>query len=377
MADAVVPFIDLQSQRRRLAGAIDRALARVLDHGHYIMGPEVGELERALQVYSGVRHAVVCASGTDALLLALLAHGVGPGDAVLVPSFTFVATAEAVALIGATPVFVDVDRDYFLIRVDDLAGAAEAAERSGLRPKGIIPVDLFGQPADYVAINAFAKAHDLFVIADAAQSFGARSDGQRVGSLAPITTTSFFPAKPLGCYGDGGAVLTDDGELAAVMDSLRVHGKGTDKYDNVRIGINGRLDTIQAAILLEKLKIFDEEIGRREAVAARYSSELEGIVEVPRIRSRVSSVWAQYTIKVRNRDSVATLLRRNGVPSAVYYPKAVHQQTAYSRFPAGSAGLRNSEALTGIVLSLPMHPYLTQETQSRIIDAVRRAVAQG
>ena len=248
-----VEFIDLKAQQQRLGDRIPRAIQTVLDHGRYIMGPEVYELEQQLARFCGARHVISCASGTDALVMALMARGTGPGDAVFVPAFTFVATAEAVALLGATPVFVDVEPDSFLLDPASLDAALETATRTGLAPKGIIPVDLFGQPCDYAEINAYARERGLFVIADAAQSFGARLDGNRVGTLAEVTATSFFPAKPLGCYGDGGALFTDDDELADRLRSLRVHGKGAHKYDNVHIGINGRLDTIQAAILLEKL----------------------------------------------------------------------------------------------------------------------------
>ena len=366
-------FIDLKAQQRRLGDGIPRAIQRVLEHGQYIMGPEVRELEQQLAGFSGARHVISCASGTDALFMALMAKGVGPGDAVFVPSFTFVATAEAVALLGATPVFVDVDPDHFLLDLASLDAALAGAARLGLTPKGVIPVDLFGQPCDYPAINRFAAARGLFVIADAAQSLGAQLHGKQVGALAELTTTSFFPAKPLGCYGDGGALFTDDDGLADKLRSLRIHGKGRDKYDNVNIGINGRLDTIQAAILLEKLSIFPEEITLRREAANRYSALLEKLVSTPKVRAGGASVWAQYTVTVDDRDALAQALQRQGVPSAVYYPNPMHRQTAYNSYPR-APDLTVSERLCDAVLSLPMHPYLKEEAQSRICDVIQQVM---
>ena len=366
-------FIDLKAQQRRLGDGIPRAIQRVLEHGQYIMGPEVRELEQQLAGFSGARHVISCASGTDALFMALMAKGVGPGDAVFVPSFTFVATAEAVALLGATPVFVDVDPDHFLLDMASLDAALAGAARLGLTPKGVIPVDLFGQPCDYPAINRFAAARGLFVIADAAQSFGAQLHGKQVGALAELTTTSFFPAKPLGCYGDGGALFTDDDGLADKLRSLRIHGKGRDKYDNVNIGINGRLDTIQAAILLEKLRIFEEESAQRERVAQRYGELLENLVDIPALPSGCTSTWAQYTITSTRRDAIADELRQQGVPSAIYYPEPLHRQTAYNSYPR-APDLTVSERLCEIVLSLPMHPYLKEEAQSRICDVIQQVM---
>ena len=368
-----VEFIDLKAQQRRLGDRIPRAIQKVLDHGRFIMGPEVAELEERLSGFCGARHVITCASGTDALLMALMAQGTGPGDAVVIPSFTFVATAEAVALLGAAPVFADVQADSFLLDPAGLGAALETATRAGLAPKGIIPVDLFGQPADYMQINRFAGQHGLFVIGDGAQSFGAESDGNRVGTLAQVTATSFFPAKPLGCYGDGGALFTDDDVLASKLKSLRVHGKGAHKYDNVNIGMNGRLDTIQAAILLEKLAVFPEEINLRNRVAERYGAMLGDIVDVPVVRSGCTSVWAQYTIKTCERDAVSGKLRQKGIPSAVYYPRPLHRQTAYNDYPCGS-GLGVSERLSSVVLSLPMHPYLEEEAQTAICTATRQAI---
>ena len=373
MEQRPVEFIDLQAQQQRLGDRIPRAIQRVLDHGQYILGPEVQELEQQLSQFSRSRHVISCASGTDALLMALMARGTGPGDALFVPAFTFVATAEAVALVGATPVFVDVEPGSFLLDLASLDAALETATRTGLTPKGIIPVDLFGQPCAYTEINAYARERGLFVIADAAQSFGARLDGNTVGTLAEVTATSFFPAKPLGCYGDGGALFTDDDKLADRLRSLRVHGKGAHKYDNVHVGINGRLDTIQAAVLLEKLPIFEEEIALRNQVAQRYGELLEALVVTPALRAGSTSVWAQYTIQSGERDAIAQELKRQGIPSAVYYPLSLHQQTAYKGYPR-APDLAVSENLCARVLSLPMHPYLEEEAQRRICDVIRQAL---
>lgn len=365
-------FIDLAAQQARLRTEIDTRIAGVLDHGRYIMGPEVAELEAALAAFSGAEHVVSCASGTDALVMALLVHGVGPGDAVFVPTFTFAATAECVALLGATPVFVDVDEATFDLDPAKLAVAVEGLA-PGLRPAGVIPVDLFGLPADYRAIHDVAAAHGMWVVADAAQSFGAERDGSTVGRMATMTTTSFFPAKPLGCYGDGGAVLTTDAEFARVLRSVRVHGSGTEKYDNVRLGINGRLDTLQAAILLPKLAVFADEIVARQRVADRYAAGLADVVTVPSTPPDVRSTWAQYTIRVADRDAFAAALKDDGIPTAVYYPRPLHLQTAYRDHPVGAGGVEVAERLSGEVLSLPMHPYLSETDQDLVIEAVRRA----
>lgn len=375
MEQKSIAFIDLKAQQQRLGDRIPTAIEKVLDHGQYIMGPEVRELEQQLARFSGARHAVCCASGTDALLMALMAKGVEPGDAIFVPTFTFVATAEVVALLGASPVFVDVDPYSFLLNTASLETALKTTKRAGLAPKGIIPVDLFGQPCDYGEINEYAREHGLFVIGDAAQSFGAEMDGNRVGTLAEVTTTSFFPAKPLGCYGDGGALFTDDDGLADRLRSLRIHGKGAHKYDNVNIGINGRLDTIQAAILLEKLSVFEEEVILRNKIAQRYGEQLQNLVDIPVVRSGCTSVWAQYTITTPQRDMLAQELKRLGIPSAVYYPLPLHQQAAYQAFPCAPY-LGISERLSTEVLSLPMHPYLEEEAQQRICAAIRQ-VLQG
>jgi dTDP-4-amino-4,6-dideoxygalactose transaminase len=372
-----VPFIDIGAQRRRLGKSIDEAVGRVLKHCQFINGPEVAELETRLAAFVGAKYVVSCASGTDALLMVLMAKGVGPGDAVLCPSFTFCATGESVALTGATPVFVDVDAASFNIDVASLKRGITTAKRLGLKPKAVIAVDLFGQSADHDAIKAAAQAEGMFVLDDAAQSFGASYRGRRLGGFGTITATSFFPAKPLGCYGDGGAIFTDDADLADTLRSIRVHGQGSDKYDNVRLGLTGRLDTMQAAVLIEKLKIFEDEIAARNQVAERYARDLGNVVTVPHIAAGNTSVWAQYTIRLPHgdRDGFAAALKAEGVPTAIYYPKSMHQQTAYRHFPVADGGLPVSETLSSDVISLPMHPYLDEATQARVVKAVRGAVS--
>src|SRR5919199_417186 len=378
MSVAVRPieFIDLGAQRQRIGARLDEAVLRVVDHGKYIMGPEVAELERQLAAFCGARHALGCANGTDALGLGLMLKGVKPGDAVLCPSFTFAATAEVVAWVGATPVFVDVLEDTFNMDPRSLEAAIKTAKAEGLHPAGVIPVDLFGLPADYDALLAVAEAHGLWVMCDAAQSFGASYKGRKVGTIGDLTTTSFFPAKPLGCYGDGGAVFTDDDEAIAVLRSLRVHGQGSDKYDNVRIGLNARLDTMQAAVLIEKLAIFADEIEARNRIAARYNELLRDVVTVPDVPEGLVSVWAQYTVRLgnRDRDAVAARLRAAGIPTAIYYPKPLHRQTAYRDFPVAGNGLPVSERLAEDVISLPMHAYLDEALQDRVIEAFRDAL---
>ena len=371
-----IPFIDVAAQRRRLGAAIDDAVTRVLNHCQFILGPEVRTFESDLAAFCGARHVVTCASGTDALVLALRAMGIGAGDAVLCPSFTFCATAEVAALVGATPVFVDVDAKTFNIDANGIAGAVETARQAGLNPKAIIPVDLFGLPADHAGIRAAAAAANLLVLDDAAQSFGATCDNRRLGTFGLCTATSFFPAKPLGCYGDGGAVMTDDDGLADIMRSLRVHGQGSDKYDNVRIGLASRLDTMQAAILIEKLKIFPDEIDARNATARRYNEGLSDVAIVPAVPPGMTSVWAQYTIRVQGgrRDALAAELKAERIPTAIYYPIPLHRQQAYKQYPVGKGGVAVSDQLADEVISLPMHAYLDASTQDRIIDATRRAL---
>jgi dTDP-4-amino-4,6-dideoxygalactose transaminase len=374
---ATIPFIDLAAQRKRLGPAVDAAVARVLTHCQFILGPEVRAFEQELAAFCGAKHVVSCASGTDALMLALRAFGIGPGDAVICPSFTFCATAEVAVLVGPTPVFVDVDAETFNIDVKSVAGAIEAAKKAGLTPKAIVPVDLFGLPADHNALAAIAKAENLFVLDDAAQGFGAVYRGRRLGTFGHATATSFFPAKPLGCYGDGGAVLTDDADLAELMRSIRMHGQGSDKYDNVRIGLASRLDTVQAAVLSEKLKIFPEEIEARNAVARRYAQALGDVAIVPKVPDGMTSVWAQYTIRLApgRRDRFAAALKAEGIPAAIYYPIPLHKQVAYKQYPMSRSGLSVSERLADEVVSLPMHAYLDEATQARIIKSVRAALS--
>jgi dTDP-4-amino-4,6-dideoxygalactose transaminase len=371
-----IPFIDVGAQRRRLGRAIDDAIARVTAHCQFLGGPEVAQFEGSLSAFCGSRYAVSCASGTDALMLVLMARGIGAGDAVLCPAFTFCATAEVVVLLGATPVFSDVDPVTFNLDPSSLIRAIATAKRQGLKPKAVIPVDLFGQPADHDAIAAVAKSEGLFVLDDAAQGVGAAYKGRKLGSIAPATATSFFPAKPLGCYGDGGAVLTDDPDLVETLKSLRMHGQGADRYDNVRIGMTSRLDTIQAAVLIEKLKIFPEEIDARNRVAARYGEGLRDVAVVPALPDDVTSVWAQYTIRVRpeQRDPLVADLKAQGIPTGIYYPKPLHRLDAYRHFPVVDNGIPVTDRLAEEVVSLPMHGYLDQAIQDRIIDAVRSAL---
>ncbi len=361
-----------------LGKSVDEAIARVLSHGQYIMGPEVLELERRLAEFCGARHAISCSSGTDALQLVLMAKGIGPGDAVICPSFTFCATAEVVALLGATPVFAEIDAATFNLNAASIARAAATARKLGLKPKVVIPVDLFGLPAEHDAIAEVASAEGLFVLDDAAQGFGATFKDKPLGVFGLATATSFFPAKPFGCYGDGGAIFTDDDVLADVIRSLRVHGQGADKYDNVRIGMTGRLDTIQAAILIEKLKIFPDEIAARARIARRYNERLADVAIVPQLPNRSSSVWAQYTIRLApgRRDGLAAALKGEGIPTAIYYPKPLHRQEAYAGFPVADGGLAVSDRVADEVISLPMHAYLDETVQDRIVEAVRRALAR-
>jgi dTDP-4-amino-4,6-dideoxygalactose transaminase len=373
---APIEFIDLGAQRRRIGQRMYDAILRVVHHGKYIMGPEVAELEKKLAAFCGAKHVLSCANGTDALGLGLMSLNVKPGDAILCPSFTFAATAEVIAWYGATAIFVDVFEDTFNMDPASLEAGIETAKRRGLKPVGVIPVDLFGQPADFDKIEPIARANKMWVMSDAAQSFGAIYKDRKVGTMGQITTTSFFPAKPLGCYGDGGAVFTDDDTLIEVLRSLRVHGQGTDKYDNVRIGMNGRLDTMQAAVLIEKLAVFADEIVARDRVANAYNAALKDVAIVPVVKPGYTSVWAQYTIRLpgRDRDKVAAALKAQGVPTAIYYPKPLHVQTAYRDYPVAGNGLPVSERLAKEVLALPMHPYLDEPTQARIVGAVRAAL---
>jgi len=372
---APIDFIDLQAQRRRLGENLNAAVLKAVSDGKYILGPQVIELEKRLSEFAGVKHTVTCANGTDALMIILRAWDIGPGDAVFVPAFTFAASAEVVALVGASPVFVDVLEDTYNIDPASLEAAIAMVKRDGkLKPRVVMPVDLFGQPADYKKIEAICTREKLLLLCDSAQGFGGKLNGRVAGGIGDAATTSFFPAKPLGCYGDGGACFTNDDNLAALLRSIRVHGQGSDKYENVRIGVNSRLDTIQAAVLLEKLNIFPEEIEMREKVAQRYNRKLgaSNSIRVPHVIDGAQSTWAQYTLQVPDRGKLAAALKAKGVPTAVYYPIPLSTQKGYKHFP--SAPTPVSEKLSQSVISLPMHPYLDEATQDRIIEAVLESV---
>ena len=369
-----LPFVDLKAQYARLKPRMDARMRAVLDHGQFILGPEVQELEAELVRFSGAAHAITVSSGTVALTISLMAEGIGPGDAVFVPAFTFAATAEAVLAVGAAPVFCDVGQDTFNMGPADLERAvADVLGGGSLRPRAVIPVDLFGLPADYAAINAVADAHGLFVLADAAQSFGASRDASRVGRLAAVTTTSFFPSKPLGCYGDGGAIFTDDGGRAEVMRSIRVHGQGADGQC-VRPGMNGRLDTLQAAALLAKLEAFEDEIQARQSLARRYDQALRGAVTLPARIEGAASVWAHYSIVVDNRDGLRDALAALGIPARVYYPSPLHLQPAFRDYGGGPGSLPVFEELSRRILSLPIYPDLDEATVDRVSEAVIAAL---
>ncbi|MBX3453181.1 DegT/DnrJ/EryC1/StrS aminotransferase family protein [Ferrovibrio sp.] len=375
MSQAAIPFVDLKAQYSHLKADIDARIARVLEHGAFIMGPEVAELEKALGAFCGAKHVISCSSGTDALQMVLMAENIGPGDAVFMPSFTFTATAEVVLLLGAEPVFVDVDGRDFNIDLASLEAAIARVQKEGrLKPRGVIAVDLFGLPADYSALKKTCDQHGMLLLADAAQSFGGARDNTRVGLLAPATATSFFPAKPLGCYGDGGAIFVQDDETAHVLRSIRAHGKGDDKYDIVRVGVNGRLDTIQAAVLLAKLPSFAAEIEAREKLSQHYDAMLKGLVVTPIRPKGTQSAWAQYSILTPKRDELAAKLKAAGVPTAVYYPRPMHLQTAYAQFGGGPGSLPVSEKLSGEILALPMHPFMPEETADRIGAAIKAAL---
>ena len=372
-----IPFIDLAAQQQRIQPEVQEKIAAVLAHGQYIMGPEVRELEEKIANFAGTKHALSCSNGSDALLLALMALEIGPGDAVYVPSFTFAATAEMVALTGATPVFVDVQPDTFNMDPAHLtASIKHIANTTELTSKAVIAVDLFGQIANYPEIAKTSKAHNLTLISDAAQGFGATLNDQQAGDFAEIVTTSFFPAKPLGCYGDGGAVLTNNDDLQEKFISLRNHGQGKDRYDNVRIGLNARLDSIQAAVLLLKLDIFPDEINTRNEIAARYNEGLKDLVTTPVELANTISTWAQYTIKTPSRDQLAANLKDQNIPTAIYYAKPLHQQTAYKNYPQGGGALPVTDQLAKEVISLPMHPYLKPEVQDKIIEAITRSIKE-
>jgi len=360
-------FVDLQAQYRRIEPAIQRRLQRVLEHGQFIMGPEVAELEAALAAFAGAKHCISMSSGTDALVAPLMALGIGPGDEVVTTPFTFVATAEAVALVGATPVFVDIDRRTYNIDPEAIKRAITP------RTRCIIPVSLFGQMPDLDAINAIAARDGITVMEDAAQSFGATRGGRRSCGVTRVSATSFFPAKPLGGYGDGGACFTDDDRLAEILREIRIHGQDR-PYHYARVGLNGRLDTLQAAILLAKLEVFDDELARRERVARRYDSLLAGVVEPPYVVPGSLSAWAQYTIEVDDRESVRERLSKDGIPTNVYYPAPLNRDSPYAR--AGGLPTPNTEAAAQRVLSLPMHPYLEEAEQDKVVAALRRALGR-
>ncbi len=370
-----IPFIDLQAQRRRLGEPLAKAIQAAVEGGQWILGPQVRELEDKLADFAGVKHAISCANGTDALMIVLRAWNIGPGDAVFVPAFTFAASAEVVALVGASPVFVDVLEDTYNMDPASLEAAIALVKQAGkLTPRAVMPVDLFGQAADYRAIEPIVAREKLLMLCDAAQGFGARLGARVAGGIGDAAATSFFPAKPLGCYGDGGASFTNDDGLAELLRSIRMHGQGSDKYENVRIGVNSRLDTIQAAVLLEKLKIFPEEIEMREVAARRYNAGL-GIsnkIRVPFVIEHAQSTWAQYTIQVPDRARLQADLKAKGIPTAIYYPIPLSVQKGYAQFP--SAPIPVSERLADSVVSLPMHPYLDASTQDRIIEAVLQSV---
>lgn len=370
-------FIDLAAQQLRIKDKINARISQVLDHGEYIMGPEIGELENELSTFCGAKHSLTCANGTDALLLALMALNVRTGQAVLCPSFTFAATAEVVPSLGAVPVFVDCNPNTYNIDPASLERGIAHAKKLGLKPSVVITVDLFGLPADYDTIEEIAYSEGLKLISDSAQGFGSVYKGRQSGTIGSFSTTSFFPAKPLGCYGDGGAIFTEDSEAAELITSYRVHGKGEHKYDYQRIGMSSRLDTLQAAILCEKLAIFPDELQRRNAVADRYTSALSNILTTPHVPDGLVSSWAQYTVRPGNGQSRKTImenLKTAGVPTAVYYPMPLHLQTAYKRFPTDPNGLPVSEDIASKVFSLPMHPYLSMQDQDKVINALHDCV---
>ncbi len=373
-----VQFIDLKTQYQRLQVEIDAGIRRVLEHGAYIMGPEIGELEAGLSAFCGARHSISCSSGTDALLLGLMACEVGPGDAVFTTPFTFFATAEVIALLGATPVFVDIDERTFNLDPNRLDEAIRQVVSAGrLTPRGIIPVNLFGLPADYDAINAIAAEHQLFVFEDTAQGFGGEYKCRKSGTLGDLSATSFYPPKPLGCYGDGGAVFTSDDSLAEKIRSIRVHGEGVDKYDNIRVGLNARMDSIQAAVLKSKLTVFADEIEQRQRVAQNYQEALAGLVEIPWIPADCKSVWAQYSVLSDHRQALRSALQASGIPTVVYYPTPCHLSTAFRNLGYRRGDMPVAESVSGRIFSLPMHPYIEDDFAGQVAAALRSVVCKG
>lgn len=366
-----ISFIDLSVQQKRLKDKLKLRIDNVLSHGKYIMGPEVSELEKNLENYTDAKYAITCGSGSDALLLSMLAYGIGPGDAVFCPSFTFPATAEAIALVGATPIFIDVDLDTFNISIDDLEKVIINTQKENkYKLSMILAVDLYGLPANYDSLRLIANRNNMILLADAAQSFGAEYNFKKVGKLADTTCVSFFPAKPLGCYGDGGAVITDDRDIAEKIKSLRLHGKGRSKYDIDYLGINSRLDTIQAAILLEKLNSFDWEVSMRNKIAAKYTASLSELIKTPFVNSGYNSVWAQYTLRHKDREMFQAELALKGIPTMVYYPIPMHKQNAYKNYNDNNRSLPNSDKLSREVFSIPMYPDMDNEDQEYIISEI-------
>ena len=363
----MIPFIDLKAQQKLIRHKIDERIKTVLDHGQYILGPEVKELERKLSIYTNSEYVLCCSSGTDALLLALLGLKLKAGEGVIVPAFSFASSAEVMPLLGAIPIFIDIEDDTFNIDPSKLADAFNTATEMGIIVKGIMSVGLFGQPADMDPINEFAKNNNLWVLDDAAQSFGGKYHGNNVGNLCEVTATSFFPAKPLGCYGDGGAIFTNDPEIYEIANSSHVHGMGKSRYEYDRIGMNARISTIQAAILLEKLEIFPSELNKRQAVANNYYKHLNDLnlkIKLPLLKSKFISSWAQYTIILPeniNRDKLQESLKFNDIPTAVYYPIPLNEHKPYKNYPVSKSGLINTNYLARNVLSLPMHPYLSED----------------
>lgn len=373
----MIPFLDLKAQQARLTPHLRPRLEAVLAHCQFILGPEVGELETRLAAYCGAKHCVAVSSGTDALQIAMMVEGIGAGDAVYLPAFTYTATAEVPLLLGATPIFVDVDPHTFQIDPDHLEHRIRTTP-AHLRPRAIVGVDLFGQPADWPALQRIATAHDLFLLDDLAQSFGATLHGAKLGTQAHATATSFFPSKPLGAYGDGGALFTDDDDRAALFRSLRTHGEGTTRYEVLRIGMNGRLDTLQAAVLLAKLDLFDEELARREAIASHYDRRLAGLVQTPARVPDSTSAWAIYAVLLSGegeRSALQSRLRKAGVPTAIYYPRPLHKQPAYAAAHDGTA-LPVSEDLATRIMALPLHPDLSDAQLDQICDAMAECLSQ-
>ena len=366
-------FIDLKTQQKSIKDKIDKRIQSILDHGKYIMGPEVYELEERLANYVGSKYCISCSSGTDALLIPLLAKNIGPGDAVITTPFTYIATAEVISLLGAEPIFVDIYPNTFNMDPNGIEQAINHAQRKGLNPRAIIPVDLFGLPARYRLIQQIAKEHNLFILEDAAQGFGGSIRGKKAGSFGHVAATSFFPAKPLGCYGDGGAIFTNDEDLALIMQSIRVHGSGHDKYENKRIGLNGRIDTIQAAILLEKLSIFNKELKLRNKAADYYTDHINSSFHKPIIPREYFSSWAQYSLlptSAETRFKIMSRLKESKIPSMVYYKIPLHLQKVFEALGYSKGDFPLSERVSNKIFSIPMHPYLSTDQQDKVIDAL-------